>query len=138
MFLLVCFRLILMQVLYETVGGAAKGSLYDLINMFNIFSCSSCSDSNQLVNIKSQLPFPAQTMKKLAQHPAAPPAVLLQRYSTTGEQQHALVLTFLHISDFLFIFSEFRSKDVYFLNRQKEKKKVKIRNLIFSLSFKII
>lgn len=77
-----------MQMLYETVGGAAEGLLYDLINMFHIFSCSSGSGSNQLVvNIKSQLPFAAQTVKKLPQHPAAPPAVLLQHYSPTGEQQ---------------------------------------------------
>lgn len=87
-----------MQMLYETVGGAAEAMLYDLINMFNIFSCSSGSGSNQLVvNIKSQLLFPSQTMKKLPQHPAAPPAVLLQHYSTTGEQQHALVC---HVSSY--------------------------------------
>lgn len=105
--------LILMQMFYETVGGAAE----DLINRFNILSCSSCSGSNQLVvNINSQLLFPAQTMKQLPRQRPLP------SYSATVGPENSGALDFRVSSYFYYfvsIFSEFRSEDVCFLNRQK-------------------
>lgn len=127
--------LILMQMFYETAGGAAK----DLINTFNISPVLHVQVQTNLLWILTVsccfLLRQWSSFHSIRQRP------LPYYYSTTVRPENSSThwfFTFLHISDFLFIFSEFRSEDVCFLNPQKLKKKVKIRNLISSLSFKII